>query len=166
MTEEAKEPNTQKTKKPKKTNKAVSAIKWIASPGRPMPGLGNNFKEIARMRSKLKEWNAIQKERIELEKDKSFEDYMQEFEIKETDLPKIRNRFLLGARLYGLLTVISAIVSLHYSTTIPLVAFEAMFLTILCGSQFVLFSLRQTQVKHRELLGLDVWLSNPKEWLF
>jgi len=39
-------------------------------------------------------------------------------------------------------------------------------LTILCGSQFVLFSLRQTQVKHRELLGLDVWLSNPKEWLF
>ena len=152
--------------KPKKTHgKLAKSLWWVVSPGNPMPGIGTNFKRILFMREKVKEWNNVQKQKIELDKGKSFDDYMKEFEITDKDLPNIRKHYLRLARVYACIVLLFAYIAVYNVNEYPTIGFVAMIATLLMGAQFVVFSLRQLQVKRRELLGLDAWASNPGEWV-
>lgn len=92
---------------PKKRGVAKKVGLWLISPGNPFPsGTGKILKNAMVARKNLTALNEIRAARIELEKDKQFEDYVTEYGLNDVELAKREKRNRKTSVFYGLIALI------------------------------------------------------------
>lgn len=154
------------SKAPKKRGAAMTAARWLISPGNPLPpGTMTHLRNIKTGRKNLKALKEIQKARYEIDKDKSFNDFVLEFNLTEDDLQRIRSVNLKYSKIYlGVFSIFTSLALWFVASESPYYAMLPLIVAYVMLTLFSLSSLRAFQIKYKSLLGFTHWLSNPGEW--
>jgi len=135
----------------KKRGKAFRVAKWLISPGKPMPNIGQLSRTTIQMRRELKAYKQAQKEKEEKEGRKSFQDYVAEFGLSEADLKRQEKRCRKLSFIYIAITIPIWWLCLFLSQENFIAALVALVVSLIPFSQFAIYKIREHQIINKKI---------------